>query len=140
MSPTQLPFFDQRKICVSTAAVAKPISIAACTQLQRLDVMLPDEIHYLRNALMGERGEGVLCCSENAAGHRGCDVERVLCMQEEGSYAEAEAHCLRLMDVGGVNKDKAKALLREIRALQAQQSSTPQPSGTAHYSMRRGQL
>ena len=60
-------------------------------------------------------------------------------MQEEGNYAEAEAHCLRLMDVGGVNKDKAKALLREIRALQAQQQgSTPQPSGAAHYSLRRG--
>jgi len=57
-------------------------------------------------------------------------------LQEEGSYAEAESHCLRLMDVGGVNKDKAKALLREIRALQAQlQSSTPLPQ--PHYSLRR---
>lgn len=51
-------------------------------------------------------------------------------MQESGDYAEAESHCLRLMDVGGLNKEKAKVLLRDIRALQAQRQHTPlnQPS------------
>ena len=39
-------------------------------------------------------------------------------LQEAGDYSEAESHCLRLMDVGGLNKEKAKALLRDIRALQ----------------------
>ena len=50
---------------------------------------------------------------------------RVPALQESGDYSEAEGHCLRLMDVGGLNKEKAKALLRDIRALQSQRQHTP---------------
>ena len=43
-------------------------------------------------------------------------------IQDNGDLAEAEAHCLRLLDVGGHFKERAKALLREIRSLQQQRS------------------
>ena len=39
-------------------------------------------------------------------------------VQEVGELEEAEAHCLRLLDYGAPSKERAKALLREIRALQ----------------------
>ena len=38
--------------------------------------------------------------------------------QEVGDLEEAEAHCLRLLDYGAPSKERAKALLREIHALQ----------------------
>ncbi len=46
---------------------------------------------------------------------------------------EAERHCLRLLDYGAPSKEKAKALLREIRALHRAEaaSSTPAPRSSA---------
>lgn len=38
--------------------------------------------------------------------------------QDNGAYDVAEAMCMRLMDFGAPAKEKAKALLREIRQFQ----------------------
>ena len=52
-------------------------------------------------------------------------------MQTTGSLAEAEAYCLQLLDYGAPSKEKAKALLREIRSLQRHQRSTPAAAASA---------
>lgn len=76
-------------------------------QLQLCRVLLRAGWHVVSATLVcWEVGKGVCCVS-----------------QDSGELAEAEAHCLRLLDVGGATKDKAKALLREIRSLQQQRGS-----------------
>jgi len=48
--------------------------------------------------------------------------------QDQGLLEEAERHCLRLLDYGAPSKERAKALLREIRALhRAAAAGTPPP-------------
>lgn len=44
-------------------------------------------------------------------------------MQEEGRLAEAEQLALRLIEYGAAAKEKAKALLRHIRAAQGDEDS-----------------
>lgn len=39
-------------------------------------------------------------------------------MQNHGDLAAAEGLCMRLLDYGPASKERAKALLREIRSLQ----------------------
>ena len=49
----------------------------------------------------------------------------LLCSQEQGTLAMAEGLCMRLLDYGASSKERAKALLREIRALQVCLQSLP---------------
>ena len=51
--------------------------------------------------------------------------------QDQGALDEAERHCLRLLDYGAPSKEKAKALLREIRVLHRASAAfaTPTPPG-----------
>lgn len=48
-----------------------------------------------------------------------------LSLQEQGTLALAEGLCMRLLDYGASSKERAKALLREIRALQVGPAVTP---------------
>ena len=45
-------------------------------------------------------------------------LKRCLWPQNNGELAAAEALCLRLLDFGAASKERAKALLREIRSIQ----------------------
>ena len=49
--------------------------------------------------------------------------------QETGRLAESRAACERLMDVGGPAKERAKALARELHALQQQQLQAEDDGG-----------
>ena len=42
----------------------------------------------------------------------------LICAQEQGTLALAEGLCMRLLDYGASSKERARALLREIRSLQ----------------------
>lgn len=44
-------------------------------------------------------------------------------LQDRGTLALAEGLCMRLLDYGASSKERAKALLREIRALQVRSSA-----------------
>jgi hypothetical protein len=55
--------------------------------------------------------------AHNICSHIGIQLGAV-CLQEQGTLALAEGLCMRLLDYGASSKERAKALLREIRALQ----------------------
>ncbi len=55
-----------------------------------------------------------------------CQKNCSLLLQEQGTLALAEGLCMRLLDYGASSKERAKALLREIRALQVWPSSHSQ--------------
>ncbi|KAK9826135.1 hypothetical protein WJX81_007973 [Elliptochloris bilobata] len=89
----------------------------------------------------GEAEEAARCYEENLAR---IDAERLAgsdtldallflaaYKKDQGALEEAERHCLRLLDYGAPSKEKAKALLREIRALHRASASfdTPAPRG-----------
>ena len=42
----------------------------------------------------------------------------LICAQEQGTLALAEGLCMRLLDYGASSKERARALLRDIRSLQ----------------------
>lgn len=62
--------------------------------------------------------------AHNICSHIGLQL-RAVCLQEQGTLALAEGLCMRLLDYGASSKERAKALLREIRALQVCLQSLP---------------
>lgn len=64
-------------------------------------------------------------------------LERCLWLQNNGELAAAEALCLRLLDFGAASKERAKALLREIRSMQVPRHPTSLISAACtHLSMQ----
>ena len=62
--------------------------------------------------------------AHNRCSHIGVQLG-ALSLQEQGTLALAEGLCMRLLDYGASSKERAKALLREIRALQVGPAVTP---------------
>ena len=66
--------------------------------------------------------------AHNRCSHIGVHLG-ALSLQEQGTLALAEGLCMRLLDYGASSKERAKALLREIRALQVGPAVTPCRTG-----------
>lgn len=89
------------------------------TQLQEVSKALLREIWFLQMQRLARYSNA----------HASADKELELSMahcyvQDRGTLALAEGLCMRLLDYGASPKERAKALLREIRSLQVRRLST----------------